>query len=142
MLRKIEKKDKKDLEEMILREFSGDRSLIPSSFGFERIGFFVEEEGDRQGFVFGTACCGDAELELISVREDLRRKGLATKLLCAFLEESRIRGCRLAFLEVRASNEGAIRFYEKQGFTEVGRRREYYRKPTEDAVLMRKEFYD
>ena len=72
----------------------------------------------------------------IAVRPDHRRQGVAAALLAAL--EARARALRLSFvtLEVRESNAPALALYEKCGYRTVGRRRNYYEKPTEDAVLM------
>ena len=55
------------------------------------------------------------------------------------IEKSEERGCSVVTLEVRAGNEAAIELYKKMGFREVGRRKGYYRKGKEDALLMDKE---
>ena len=72
----------------------------------------------------------------VAVRPDHRRQGVADALLGAL--EERARTLRLIFLtlEVRAGNEGAIALYEKLGYRVAGRRKNYYEKPTEDALLM------
>ena len=72
----------------------------------------------------------------IGVREESRRKGLGAALLGAALEEGAARGARLAVLEVRAGNAAAQALYGRFGFEIVGRRRDYYRLPVEDALVM------
>ncbi len=78
----------------------------------------------------------------VAVRPDCRRQGIAQKLLQVFLDFAA--GHRLAFLtlEVRASNYGAIALYGSRGFRSVGRRKNYYEHPKEDAIIMTKEFTD
>ena len=68
-----------------------------------------------------------------------RRHGVADELLDVFC---RFGAANLAFLtlEVRASNEPAIALYRKHGFEEAGRRKDYYTKPKEDAVIMTRDF--
>ena len=72
----------------------------------------------------------------VAVRPDCRRQGVAGQLLQVFLDFAR--GNRLAFLtlEVRASNYPAIALYGSRGFRGVGRRKNYYEHPKEDAVIM------
>ena len=72
----------------------------------------------------------------VAVRPDMRRRGAADALLEAL--EERARALRLSFLtlEVRAGNAPAIALYEKRGYRLVGRRKNYYEKPAEDALLM------
>jgi [ribosomal protein S18]-alanine N-acetyltransferase len=72
----------------------------------------------------------------IAVIPEYRRKGIARWLLEMFIEKSQQNHIRIIHLEVRESNDGAIRLYEKIGFKTVGRRRNYYSDPAEDAVLM------
>ena len=76
----------------------------------------------------------------VAVRPDCRRQGVASQLLQVFLDFAQ--GNRLAFLtlEVRASNYDAIALYGSRGFRSVGRRKNYYEHPREDAVIMTKEF--
>jgi ribosomal-protein-alanine N-acetyltransferase len=55
----------------------------------------------------------------------------------AAIDVARRRGCVQVILEVRASNEAAQSLYRSLGFGFVGRRRDYYRLPTEDALVMK-----
>jgi ribosomal protein S18 acetylase RimI-like enzyme len=65
-----------------------------------------------------------------------RGEGLGKALLLQVLGVARERGVQQLFLEVRASNEVAIDLYLRQGFEEVGVRRNYYGHPPEDAKVM------
>ena len=72
----------------------------------------------------------------VAVAPECRRQGVAGKLLQVFLDFAK--GNRLSFLtlEVRASNYAAIALYGSRGFRGVGRRKNYYEHPREDAVIM------
>jgi ribosomal-protein-alanine N-acetyltransferase len=72
----------------------------------------------------------------IAAHPDFRRRGIGTVLLEEALNELKGKGCRFFYLEVRASNVGAKKFYERFGFRVVGLRRKYYVSPVEDAALM------
>ena len=76
----------------------------------------------------------------IAVRPECRQQGIAGKLLQVFLDFAQAN--RLAFLtlEVRASNHTAIMLYGSRGFRSVGRRKNYYEHPKEDAIIMTLEF--
>jgi len=76
----------------------------------------------------------------VAVRPECRRQGVAARLLQVFLDFARAN--RLAFLtlEVRASNYDAIALYGSRGFRSVGRRKNYYEHPKEDAIIMTLEF--
>lgn len=79
---------------------------------------------------------GVAELENIAVRQESRCQGLGRMLCREAIDWSRSRAAQVLELEVRASSAGALALYRSLGFVEQGRRRSYYREPTEDAVLM------
>ena len=76
----------------------------------------------------------------VAVRPECRRQGIAARLLQVFLDFAKAN--RLAFLtlEVRASNYDAIALYGSRGFRSVGRRKNYYEHPKEDAIIMTLEF--
>ena len=85
------------------------------------------------GYVRGT----DLHIANVAVSPDYRRQGIARSLLVAALNDI-ASGCTHAFLDVRESNDAAIRLYRSLGFREVGRRPGYYRCPVEDALVMRR----
>lgn len=101
----------------------------------------VVGEGPEGGIVAYAVlwCAADqAELANIAVVEAWRGRGLGSRLLDAVLERARQRGVRSLFLEVRVSNERAARMYEARDFVEVGRRKDYYQDPREDARVLMK----
>jgi ribosomal-protein-alanine N-acetyltransferase len=79
------------------------------------------------------------ELANIAVRPEHRGRGLGSFLLDRIVERARERGVRSLYLEVRVSNGRAAELYERRGFREVGRRRDYYQRPREDARVLAKE---
>lgn len=79
-----------------------------------------------------------AELGDIAVADGWRRQGIGSRLLQAVLELVERHGVRELFLEVRVSNDEAQRLYARHGFAEVGRRRNYYARPREDALVLRR----
>jgi ribosomal-protein-alanine N-acetyltransferase len=72
----------------------------------------------------------------VAVRPAFRGQGIGTALLHQALAEGRRLGARRATLEVRASNLGARRLYERLGFYVAGTRRNYYTNPVEDALIL------
>ena len=82
----------------------------------------------------------DDQLEVanFAVSPDHRGKGIGEKIIKRILLEAKERACKSIVLSVRESNKAAINLYTKFGFVEVGRRKRYYRLPTEDAVTMLK----
>jgi len=79
----------------------------------------------------------DGEILNLAVMPEYRRQGLADRLFDTCLAYCRDVGIEMLFLEVRASNTPAVSLYEKRGFVTVGRRKNYYRYPKEDALVMR-----
>lgn len=99
----------------------------------------VGEDGTVLGYAEVRVILDEGTLERIAVAPRYRRQGIAEALLDAYIQYGRE---HLAFLtlEVRAGNAPAIALYEKLGFREVGRRKNYYRAEHEDALLMTVEF--
>ena len=95
----------------------------------------VDENGNAAGYG-GMYILGDiGSINNIGVLPEYRRQHIGSRLLEALIEYARENCLSALELEVRQSNLGAVSLYEKHGFAEVGRRRGFYRKPTEDAVL-------
>ncbi len=87
------------------------------------------------GYVTGRALPPESELYRIVTHPSHRTRGIARTLALAFCDALRAAGCDTCFLEVRASNTPARALYRSLGFTACGTRRNYYRNPTEDAIL-------
>jgi ribosomal-protein-alanine N-acetyltransferase len=108
-----------------------------------RVGL-VAQEGSGSGPVLGYACAtllldgqeNRAELDMIAVRPDARRRGIGAALVGAILSWAGGGGARQMGLEVRASNGSALRLYGRFGFQVRGRRPGYYSDPEEDALLL------
>ena len=100
----------------------------------------AEKEGRVAGYIGSQTCGDESDVMNVAVHPDFRRRGIAEKLVNSLVEELRSIESRCLTLEVRASNVPAIALYEKLGFAEIGRRKNYYRNPREDALIMRKEW--
>ena len=107
-----------------------------------RLSFWlVAEDGDAVlGYVGSQSVLGESDMMNLAVRPDCRRRGIGEALVLALWEAMRERGNRCLSLEVRVSNAPAIALYQKLGFSQVGRRPNYYRDPKEDAWILRKEW--
>ena len=99
-----------------------------------------EEDGSVAGYAGLLVVADEGYITNVAVRPECRRAGVASQLLDVFVRFAQ--GNRLAFLtlEVRASNYGAIALYGSRGFRGVGRRKNYYEHPREDAIIMTREF--
>lgn len=100
----------------------------------------AEEDGRVAGYIGSQTCTDESDVMNVAVHPDFRRRGIAEALVNALVAELKAIESRCLTLEVRASNAPAICLYEKMGFVEVGRRKNYYRNPREDALIMRKEW--
>jgi [ribosomal protein S18]-alanine N-acetyltransferase len=89
------------------------------------------------GYAVAWFIVGEGEVGNVAVHPDARGRGIGARLLDAALAEAGRRGVETVFLEVRESNDAARRLYGSRGFVEVGRRKRYYRRPDEDALVMR-----
>ena len=91
------------------------------------------------GFFAGWTVEDELHVNNIAAHPQFRQRGIGARLMETAIEEGRRRGIAFVLLEVRASNEAAQSLYRKLGFNFVARRRDYYRFPTEDAFVMKKE---
>ncbi len=91
------------------------------------------------GFLCAWIVAGELHINNIAVHPAYRRRGIASQLLEEILRRATARGATVGYLEVRASNEAAKALYHRYGFKLIGRRRNYYDHPEEDAIVMRKE---
>lgn len=105
--------------------------------GVARLALVAEDQGHVAGFIVTASTGAEWELENIVVGEAERGRGLGSRLMQVFLEIARQREGVTVFLEVRESNRAARELYRKWGFEEKGRRKAYYLRPEEDAVVYR-----
>jgi tRNA threonylcarbamoyladenosine biosynthesis protein TsaB len=97
------------------------------------------ESAGENSTLAGFLCCrntaAECEIENIAIATEWVRRGIGTALLRNLIDRARAEQAPRILLEVRESNLAARKLYEKNGFSETGRRRSYYQHPTEDAVL-------
>ena len=94
------------------------------------------EGGSVDGYCAALIVMDDLEIHRIAVRESGRRQGAGSALISETLRRMANKGAKNVYLDVRNSNIGAQRFYEKFWFKETGGRRDYYENPREDALVM------
>nr|PZM92059.1 MAG: ribosomal-protein-alanine N-acetyltransferase [Pseudomonadota bacterium] len=115
--------------ELVARELEQDHSMI----------LVISSEDRVAGFVIAWLVVDELHILNVAVDPSLRRRGLARLLLGELLDRAQRCGMSLATLEVRVSNEAAIRLYEGLGFRTIGLRRRYYA-DGEDALVMQRTF--
>ena len=91
---------------------------------------------ERAGYAEIRMIAGEGQIYNIAIAPEFRREGIGEALLRHLIDKADADGCKLVTLEVRSGNEAAMELYKKLGFREVGRRKGYYAKGGEDAVLM------
>lgn len=97
----------------------------------------AERDGVPVGYLLGSLIPPEGEIYRVAAHPDCRRSGVGRALGLYFLSLA-----DAAYLEVRKSNTAARALYEKLGFSLVGERKNYYRNPTEDACLYRRETHE
>ena len=100
----------------------------------------AEENGAVCGYVGSQTVLDETDMMNIAVHPDCRRKGIAAALITELVSRLKARGSRVLRLEVRESNFSAIALYKAMGFTQLGLRKNYYRNPKENALILGKEW--
>lgn len=98
------------------------------------------KDGEVVGYIGSQSVLGEADIMNVAVSPDHRREGIAKRLLVELEEALRKNGVYSLTLEVRPSNLAALALYETLGYSEIGRRPNYYHRPKEDALILRKEW--
>jgi ribosomal-protein-alanine acetyltransferase len=109
--------------------------VISLPIGF---GLVVECDGRVVGYILTRWVADTAEILNLAIAESYRRRGLATSLLHKAMAGLADRGVGEVYLEVRESNHSAQALYRAHGFQPAGMRRAYYRRPVEDALILRR----
>jgi [ribosomal protein S18]-alanine N-acetyltransferase len=113
-------------EILFMNEIFKPRSLPKAAMIAERL----------VGYICGNYVLDEGHILNVTVHPDFREQGIASLLVQDMVGLLKKEGCRTIFLEVRISNEAALRMYEKAGFSRIATRKAYYTLPVEDAVLM------
>jgi ribosomal-protein-alanine N-acetyltransferase len=137
---------KEDLDQVLAIEqasFSApwSRNLFLSEFRSPRVSNLMVALADAPvrkviGFVIFWTVEDEMHILNLAVAPEIRRQGVARKLVRTALAHARRKGAKRAFLEVRASNIAAQKLYSSLGFAGTSIRRDYYDAPVEDAVIM------
>ena len=130
-----------ELEAVCFGAAAWSEKSVASELENELALWLVAMEGNTvAGYVGSQTVMEETDMMNVAVHPAYRRRGIAEKLVCALVEELKAAGSRCLTLEVRSSNASAIALYEKLGFVQTGLRKNYYRNPREDALILRKEF--
>lgn len=121
--------------------FSNPWSLDSLSAELSKVGayFYVaEEKGVILGYVGFNTVLDEGYIVKLAVREKFRRRGVAKALLKKVIDNAIQMGISFISLEVRRSNISAVNLYKFYGFTLQGTRKNFYRNPTEDGLILTK----
>ena len=100
------------------------------------VGMVCRKDGDVCAYGGMLITVDEGQITNVAVHPDHRRKGYGAAIVRALLRHAKDEKLESVSLEVRASNTAAIELYKRAGFTEAGRRKGFYTKPTEDALVM------
>jgi ribosomal-protein-alanine N-acetyltransferase len=133
----------RDIEDVLAIQAASPEIAQWSLWDYDRVargemaGWVTESErGDVTGFIVVRRIANDLEILNFAVRPTARRHGIGAALLGEALRWGSAFSAGQAFLEVRASNLAALRFYEQHWFQVTGRRPRYYTAPIEDALVL------
>lgn len=123
-----------------------ERAIFPDPWGEKDIFSYIcseggmcytaLEDGEVIAYIIGRVIPPEGEIYRIATRVGYRHRGIAYRLLDFAAKTERGRGLECLFLEVRESNVPARNLYRSYGFRELGERKNYYKDPTENAVVM------
>ena len=125
------------LEEASFSDPWGEAALSSHLASPAGISFLAVSEADEPcGYLLGLSLLAEGELLRVGVLPAHRRCGAGRALTATLLTTLREGGAEACFLEVREGNAAAQALYAAHGFTVVGRRKQYYKNPSEDALVM------
>lgn len=96
----------------------------------------IAPEGHLGGYVLGQVVLDELQVQNIAVAPAARRRGWGALLLHAVEQRAKERGALCAVLDVRSQNAPALGLYQRFGYRMIGRRKNYYRRPVDDALVL------
>lgn len=124
-----------ELEKMCFSEPWSENSLR-EELANETARFFVLRDSEKLlGYIGANNICNEVYITNVAVNEKYRGKGYGKALVNHLIKQSELEKAFFITLEVRKSNENAISLYEKCGFKKIGERKNFYSKPSEDALI-------
>ncbi len=139
---------KDDIEQVVCIENSiftipwSGKSFLDASTTPENVYLVCEENGIIQGYCGLWTVIDEGNITNMAVSPAYRRKGIARQLMQEMEKRGRMKDVSVFFLEVRESNTPARNLYEIMGYRVIGRRKNFYEKPAEDALIMSKIYGD
>ena len=125
-----------EIERLCFSEPWIEDSLALPATGEYGCGMACEVDGVLVAYACMVSVLDEGEIVNVATHPDHRRRGYARAVLAALLERARQAGVVTLTLEVRESNLAAQALYESFGFRTVGKRKDFYSRPREDAIIM------
>lgn len=138
VIREMTEVDIKEIAELEKECFSEPWSedSLKDELTNETARFYVLRDNEKLlGYIGANNICGEVYITNVAVSEACRGKGYGKKLVNHLLKQSELEKALFVTLEVRESNENAINLYEKCGFKKISERKNFYSKPTENALI-------
>ncbi len=106
--------------------------------------WILEQDDKMSGYGIMSVLTGEAHILNLCIKPGLQNNGLGKEMINYLIDLAKIHNADVMFLEVRPSNRQAIKIYEKSGFDEIGRRKDYYpaKFGREDALILAKQLTD
>lgn len=141
MIREFILGDEKMIAELERECFSSpwSENAVLESHNADTSFFVFEEQGRILGYAGLQVVLDEGYVTNIAVTETARGRGIGKSLVDAVINYGKNKNLAFISLEVRKSNTPAISLYTKCGFAEVGKRKNFYQSPTEDAIILTKE---
>lgn len=139
MIRRMQEADLPEVGKLELLCFSDawSETLLRASLESKLdIWYVLEESGRIAGYANLRIIADEGEIERIAIHPDFRSRGYGKKLMGEMVAFARRAGIKEMTLEVRASNSHALKLYESCGFAKEAVRKDYYRNPVEDGIIM------
>ena len=139
ILRLMQKEDLEQVCEIEKDNFSlpwSEKSFCESMERDDTVFLVAVCDQEVAGYLGCYCVAGEGEITNVAVKESYRRRGIGKLLMERLYLEGSLLDCHEFFLEVRQSNETAIKLYESQGFVKEGIRKNFYEQPVENAVIM------
>ena len=129
-----------ELEKICFSDPWGEKSVASELDNELSLWLVALEEDTVAGYIGSQTVMGETDMMNVAVHPDYRKQGIATGLITELIGALKKRESHCLTLEVRASNEPAKNLYKMLDFEEIGIRKNYYRNPREDALILRKEW--
>ena len=141
MIRPMEETDIEqvcEIKKICLKETEGPAQLKKSASYDYNCYYVAVKEEKVVGFVAYSYVLDEGDIQDIAVLPEYQSQKLGTKMLCKVIKLCKKQGVTKLTLEVRSSNQKAISLYQQFDFKEIALRKNYYKNPTEDAIIMQK----